>query len=73
MLKILDEPYLSSAYKKYSPDTILSFFNRSRSFRRKHLNINLDAKLINSLSKSWRISKFVKKYSTKKFQITNKV
>lgn len=60
ILQMIDEPYISESYEKYTSDAVLSFFNRSWSFRRKNLNIELDAKLINSLSSSWRISKFVK-------------
>jgi soluble lytic murein transglycosylase len=59
ILKILDEPYRSSSYKNYSVDVVLSFFNKSYTFRRKYLNIMLDKKLINSLTKSWRINKFI--------------
>ncbi|MEA1954978.1 MAG: lytic transglycosylase domain-containing protein [Campylobacterota bacterium] len=60
ILQLFDEPYSSKTYIKYTPEATLSFFNRSRTFRRKNLNIDLDKKLINSLSTSWRISKFVK-------------
>jgi len=60
LLKLIDEPYISKSYKKYSPDAVLSFFNRSWSFRRKNLNIELDKELINNLTTSWRISKFIK-------------
>jgi soluble lytic murein transglycosylase len=59
-LCIIDEPCSIDAYKKYTPDTILSFFNLSRDFRRKNLNIQMDKEFINYLGGSWRISSFVK-------------
>ncbi len=60
ILKLFNEPYSLNSYKKYSADAVLSFFNRSWSFRRKNLNIELDKELLDKLSTSWRISKFVK-------------
>ena len=60
LLQLIDEPYLSKSYLNHSADAVLLFFNRSWSFRRKNLNIDLDKELINNLTTSWRISKFIK-------------
>jgi len=61
LLRIQSEPFHQKAYEKYDADTILTFFiNTPTSFRRKNLNIYFDAKFINKLSSSWKISQFVK-------------
>ncbi len=60
-LCIIDEPCSIDAYKKYSPDTVLSFFSSNRIFLKENLNIYMDKEFVNYLSASWRISAFVKR------------
>jgi soluble lytic murein transglycosylase len=61
LLKIQSEPFTQKAYRKYPSDTILGFFTATPlNYRRKNLNIYLDSEFINTLSSSWKISKFVK-------------
>ena len=60
LLKLSNEPFISKSYTHYSADAVLTFFNRSWTYRRKNLNINLDKKLLEKLSTSWKISKFIK-------------
>lgn len=61
LLKIQNEPYSASSYKKYSPDTVLKMFiQTTSSHRRENLNITLDKEFINYLSSSQKISQFIK-------------
>jgi len=61
LLKIQNEPYKASAYKKYPADVILKMFiYTTASHRRKNLNIKLDKQLINSLASSPKIHYFIK-------------
>ncbi len=61
LLKIQNEPYKASAYKKYPADVVLKMFiNTTASHRRDNLNIKLDKKLINSLVSSNKIHYFIK-------------
>ena len=60
-LSIQNEPYKQSAYKKYSPSTILTaFISTSVSHRRENLNMYLSRKFMNDLASSWKISQFIK-------------
>jgi len=61
LLKIQNEPYSASSYKKYSPDTVLKMFiQTTASHRRKNLNMELDKEFINYLASSKRMSQFIK-------------
>lgn len=60
LLKIQNEPYSASSYKKYSPDTVLKMFiQTTASHRRENLNIELDKEFINYLSSSKKMSQFI--------------
>ena len=61
LIKIQSEPYKASAYKKYDSDTVLRMFlNSPKKFRRKNLDMKLDKRFINRLSKSYKFPAFVK-------------
>ena len=61
LIKIQSEPYKASAYKKYDSDTVLRMFlNSPKKFREKNLDMKLDKRFINRLSKSYKFSSFVK-------------
>jgi len=61
LLKIQSEKPSEKTFKKYDADTILALYNGSGyKYRRKNLNLDLDKKFINGLSKSRRISYFIK-------------
>lgn len=61
LLKIQNEPYSASSYRKYSPDTVLKMFiQTTSSHRRENLNISLDEEFINYLSSSKKMSQFIK-------------
>ncbi len=60
LLNILNEKHSLKAYKKYTPSTILTLFNSTGyKYRKKHLNIPINKEFLNSLTSSWRISKFI--------------
>jgi soluble lytic murein transglycosylase len=60
LIKIQSEPYKATHYKRYDADTVLRMFlNSPKKFRDKHLDMHLDRRFINRLSKSYKFSEFV--------------
>ncbi len=61
LLRIQSEPFNQKAYESYDANTILTMFtSTTASYRRNNLNIYLDKKFMNNLTKHWKISSFIK-------------
>ncbi|MCK4875367.1 MAG: lytic transglycosylase domain-containing protein [Sulfurimonas sp.] len=62
LLSILNEKRSIDAYRDYDANTILRLFNSTGyKYRKKYLNMYLDKEFLNSLTSSYRISKFIKR------------
>jgi len=60
LLNILNEKKEVQAYRKYKPNTILTLFGSTGyKYRKKYLNIMLEKDFLDSLTSSWRISRFI--------------